>query len=468
MPGILLRIPYIQNKVSEVATTQLSGHLGVPVKIGNVDIEWFNRLVLEGLYLEDQDGKVMFEANHVAAGFEIMPLLEGKFVFTTVRLFGFSFNLRKHTPESPLNLQFVIDAFASKDSIKKEKNIDLRFNSIMIRRGNFSYNVDSEKETPGKFNAKHIDIKNLSAKISLKAFNKDSVNAHIKKMSFDEASGFSLNKLSLNVVGNRDSAFVQDFEVRLPQTDLKIGRARIDLSEIDSLPALLNNAPIDLNITPSQICLKDLSPFVPAFKNFADTIELSAEANGYINNFNLKRLTLKYSDKMLFIGQMELKNITHPEETYLLGKVNKMYITTDGISSLANNFNIDDCILLNENDVIPKTAKVIISYTKGLDRTHTINYQFEITLKENREHEDYYISICGKAKDEIKKSDFIHNIRKKFKWSSSTIRTLLTDEVYIGNMVQFKSTTVSYKNHTVVWNDDETRNRLYTSFKKSY
>jgi len=109
LPGILLRIPYIQNKVSEVATTQLSGHLGVPVKIGNVDIEWFNRLVLEGLYLEDQDGKVMFEANHVAAGFEIMPLLEGKFASRRY-VVRFSFNLRKHTPESPLNLQFVIDA----------------------------------------------------------------------------------------------------------------------------------------------------------------------------------------------------------------------------------------------------------------------------------------------------------------------------------------------------------------------
>ena len=39
------------------ATTQLSGHLGVPVKIGNVDIEWFNRLVLEGLYLKTKTGK---------------------------------------------------------------------------------------------------------------------------------------------------------------------------------------------------------------------------------------------------------------------------------------------------------------------------------------------------------------------------------------------------------------------------
>ena len=154
MPGILLRIPYIQNKVSEVATTQLSGHLGVPVKIGNVDIEWFNRLVLEGLYLEDQDGKVMFEANHSGGGIRDHAVTGRKFVFTTVRLFGFSFNLRNIRLKAPLNLQFVIDAFASKDSIKKEKNIDLRFNSIMIRRGNFSYNVDSEKEAPGKFNAK--------------------------------------------------------------------------------------------------------------------------------------------------------------------------------------------------------------------------------------------------------------------------------------------------------------------------
>ncbi len=124
-----------------------------------------------------------------------------------------------------------------------------------------------------------------------------------------------------------------------------------------------------------------------------------------------------------------------------------------------NNFNIDDLVLLNENDYLKKTAKVIISYTKELDRTHTINYQFEITLKENRDHVNYYINIFGKAADVLKRSDFIYNIRKKFCWSSSTIRTLLTDEVYIGNMVQFKSTTVSYKNHTVIRNDDKSRIR---------
>lgn len=339
MPFILLKIPYVQHQVSNIASTELSSHLGVPVKIGNVNIEWFNRLVLDNLYLEDQEGETLFEANHVAAGFEVLPLLKGKFVFSTVRLFGFSVNLKKKTPDAPLNLQFVIDAFASKDTLKKNPNIDLRFNSILIRRGNFRYDVESEAPTPGKFNGKHVDIKNLSAKISLKAFNKDSLNANIKKMSFDEASGFELNKLTMNIIGNRDSAFINNFEIKLPETDLKISRAQIGMQEIKNATELLNQAPLELNISPSQICLKDLSPFVPAFQNFTETIELSAEASGYINNINLKRLTLRYSDKMLFVGKMELKGITHPEEAYIFGQVNKMYITTEGIAGLVNNFN---------------------------------------------------------------------------------------------------------------------------------
>lgn len=339
MPFILLKIPYVQQQVSEVASTELSNHLGVPVKIGNVNIEWFNRLVLDNLYLEDRDGQTLFEANHVAAGFEVLPLLKGKFVFSTVRLFGFSVNLKKKTPDSPLNLQFVLDAFASKDTVKKNPNIDLRFNSILIRRGNFRYDVESEALTPGKFNAKHVDISNLSAKISLKAFNKDSLNANIKKMSFNEASGFELDKLSMNIIGNRDSSFINNFEIKLPKTDLKINRAKIDVQEVEDVASLLNHAPLELNISPSQVCLKDLAAFVPAFSNFTETIELSAEASGYINNIDLKRLTLRYSDKMLFIGKMELKGVSRPEEAYIFGQVNKMYITTDGIAGLVNNFN---------------------------------------------------------------------------------------------------------------------------------
>ena len=89
---------------------------------------------------------------------------------------------------------------SSKDTVKKESSLDLRINSVLIRRGRMAYHVLSEEKTPGKFNAKHVQLQNIIANISLKAMSRDSLNLGIKRLSFDEkASGFSLKKMSLKL-----------------------------------------------------------------------------------------------------------------------------------------------------------------------------------------------------------------------------------------------------------------------------
>jgi len=338
IPVILLHIPYIQNRVAGIATAELSEHLDVPVRIGKVDIEWFNRIALENVYLEDQNGDVLFDASHISAGFELLPLFKKKFVFNTIRLFGFSMRLNKETPKEKLNLQFIIDAFASSDTLKKNSHIDMKLNSIIMRRGSFTYDVFSEPVTTGKFNAKHIDIKNISASISVKELTTNSINAQIKKMSFNESSSVSLDKLSFELKANRDSAIIHDLQLKLPQTDFRINEARIELKGIEGVEELVNNAPVELIISPSEICLSDLKALVPAFSNFKEIIDISAEASGYINNIDLKRLSLNYSDKVQFLGRMELKGITTPEDAYLYGQVSRMQITNDGIKGIVNNF----------------------------------------------------------------------------------------------------------------------------------
>jgi len=337
LPAILLNVPYVQRKVSEVTSEQLAEYLGVPVQIDKIRIRWINHLILEGVSLEDQAGRQMLEATHVSAGFKPMHILAGKYVFTTVRLFGFQLNLHKETSQDKLNLQFLIDAFASKDTTKKTPDIDIRLNSILLRKGNISYHVDDEKTTPARFNPKHVDIGNISANISLKAFNKDSINANIKKLSFEEASGFQLDKLSMNLISNRDSAYIDHFEIRLPQTQLKIDKASMDIGKVDGLTTLLNDASINLSISSSSVGLQDLSSFIPAFSNFSDIIELSAEASGTVNDIDLKRLTIQLGSQMLFNGQMTMKGVTTPEDTYVFGKVNRMFITREGMTTLANN-----------------------------------------------------------------------------------------------------------------------------------
>ncbi len=411
IPVILLNIPYIQNKVSGIATAELSEHLGVPVKIGKVDIEWINRIILEEVYLEDQNGGVLFDASHISAGFELLPLFKKKIVFNTIRLFGFSMKLNKQTPEDKLNLQFVIDAFASKDTLKKSTYIDMRLNSIIMRRGSFFYDVFSEPVTNEKFNAKHIGVKNISANISVKELTTNSINAQIKKMSFDENSGLSLDKLSLQLKADRDSATIHNLQLKLPKTDFKINEARIELKDIETLEDLVNNAPIELTITPSEVRLSDLKAFVPAFTNFKEIINISAEASGYINSIDLKRLSLNYSDKVQFLGKMELKGITTPEDAYLYGQVSKMQITNDGIKGIVNNFSEKPVELpdpLNHLGVLHFTGEIsgfldnLVAYGKLTSAIGTIETDLNFGHDKNKKIGTFIKGHIGSSDLEIK------------------------------------------------------------------
>ena len=209
--------------MSSFVAGELSEVLNTKVMIGRINIGLLNRIIIDDVLLDDQKGQEMLKVTRLSAKFDIMPFFKGKISISSVQLFGFNINLQKDTPDSPPNFKFVLDAFASKDTVKKENSLDLRINSILIRRGRMAYHVLSEEDTPGKFNAKHIQLQNIIANISLKALSKDSVNLGIKRLSLDEkVSGFSLKKMSLKLVANSKRTNIDNFAIELPETSLKM------------------------------------------------------------------------------------------------------------------------------------------------------------------------------------------------------------------------------------------------------
>ena len=198
----MLNIPFIQQKITVAVTKELTHLLHTELTIGKIDIGLLNRIIVDDLRVEDRSGKEMLKVTRLSAKFSISSLFQGKIIINSVQLFGFNINLNKQNPESAPNFQFLVDAFASKDTLKEKSPLDLRINSILIRRGKLAYDVWSEPETPGKFNVSHVQLRNLIGNISLKALSNDSLNAQIKRLSFDEKSGFQLKKLTVKALAN--------------------------------------------------------------------------------------------------------------------------------------------------------------------------------------------------------------------------------------------------------------------------
>ncbi len=336
-PVTLLHIPYIQKKISAIASEKLKEILGVEVEIGSVDFELFNKLILKDLYLEDQSGKTMFQAARVAAGFDFLPMLRGKLRFSSAQLFSFQVHLSKPDKNTPLNLQFVLDAFASKDSIPKESRIDLKINNLNLRRGTFAYSIESEPETRGVFNPAHILLVDISAKIHLYELNEKRLWANIDRLSCTEQSGVSIKRLELDFIGNKELATINHLQLQLPNSSLDLRNMQIEYVNLDELHEYIKDAQVQVFILPSEISPQDLRPFVPLFAQYKDKIKIAGELSGSYDDITLKEFQLSDGNNLEFKANLTLKKLSRPDQTFIDGYFEQSYISPEGIRRLNKN-----------------------------------------------------------------------------------------------------------------------------------
>lgn len=333
----LLNIPAVQSKLTEVVAQELSEQLQTELSIGKINMGMLNRVILENLDIKDQDKKDLLRVSRLSVRFDILELLKGKISINSVQLFGFDLKLTKQTPEDKLNLQFIIDSFAS-DQPNKEPQINLRINSLLVRRGKFSYDVASADRTEDKFNPEHVQLNNIIANISLKALQNDSINAHIKRLSATETSGVDLKKLSLKVVGNRKKMAVENFEVNLPNSKLEIDTIKLNFENIKSLEEFNDQVYLSLHTLPSYITLQDLSAFVPAFKNFKERIDFGIDIDGTINQLNCSQIYLNADQHIYLHGTGNIDGLTSLKDAFIQAKLSRLSVDEQGMDFLLRNF----------------------------------------------------------------------------------------------------------------------------------
>ena len=285
----VVSIPAVQESLGRHASRFLANQLGTSVSIERVDIGLFNRLTLDHITILDQQGKDMLKARRLSATVDLLPLINGKISISSAQIFGTHAQLYQADAQSKPNFQFVIDSLASKDTTSTSA-LDLRINSLIIRHSSVSYDLLDAPQTPERLNPNHLKLTDISAHILLKALKDDTLNVNVKRLAFREQSGLQLDRLSLKYEGGRHYSLLQDFLLRMPGTQIKIGDIEANYRFRDDhfvTPSLK----VTGSILPSEITLSDLHCLVPALKNFTSTLSLQAAFNG--NGDEIKVSSLK-------------------------------------------------------------------------------------------------------------------------------------------------------------------------------
>ena len=102
---------WFKNYATDKATRFLSKELGVPVSIGQIELNYFDALTAHDLYIEDQQHDTMIHIAELGVNYDLFSFSNALIKLDEVSIKNAKVYLGVHKGEPELNLQFLIDYF---------------------------------------------------------------------------------------------------------------------------------------------------------------------------------------------------------------------------------------------------------------------------------------------------------------------------------------------------------------------
>ncbi len=291
---LLLWLGPVRERLRLTAETELSSLLGAQVKIEKLWIEPFARVGLsKAAVIDSVCGDTILSVDHIGCGVSVTQLLlSRRLVITDAELFAPELHIYRATPDSPLNVQPILDRLKSPDQEKKPMTLRLAVNTVVLRRGAVTYDVLSADEAPeGLFNPNHIHISDLTADISAPSISADEVTLSLKRLALREQCGVRIHDFHARVAMTDSLLCIDDFSTRFNSSNIAIGPLRVPYPSPDQLIPAMLASPTELEICRgTEIYLSDLSHFVAGMPAVAQPVRVDALLSGVPDSIHVKRL----------------------------------------------------------------------------------------------------------------------------------------------------------------------------------
>lgn len=305
-----LSIPPVQDYLRGRIETELRYFLGSHVEVGNLSIRPVNEAIIEEVRLFDLDGKECLYVKRLGAGINIWRLVfSGEIEITYVELLDFKADIYQKAENEPLNIDFVVQAFAPKNKNKPPAKFDLKIHNIVVRGGEVEFNkLWKEQKSDGTFDKDHLSVTNFCADITIPRLSNQHSEVDLRRLSFEEKSGLQVKEIGGYFTINPELITVSDFNIQLPETVIKTSDFIIPLSLISKTKkSTLQNDNISLRIRDSKVTPSNLSAFYKPLSSIDVPIPIEVALVLDTDKINIENLKLGPSSgfSLTLTGKLE-------------------------------------------------------------------------------------------------------------------------------------------------------------------
>lgn len=332
---VLLHLPPVQTFLGSTVATALAQKFGTEVSVGRISLGFFNRIIIDDVRMLDQKGDSMIYASRLSAKVDLLPLKDGKISVSSAQLFGLRANIYRQNAKSDMNIQFMLDSLASKDTTQ-HKPLDLRIGSVIIRHGSIAYNQRDIASAAGVFSPQHIGISNLSAHIALHHLTDNDIHLSIKKIAFTDKSGLQVKNLRFKVNADKHQARLSDFQLELPKSHLLLEDLIATYRTNEKGTLISETLQFEGGIKPSLITLSDVACFAPILRKWNDALYIDTHFSGTSTSARIHQLHFKTQSGSILL-KANAKASDWNRKLHWLANIETLRVSDEGVEQIAAN-----------------------------------------------------------------------------------------------------------------------------------
>ncbi|HEX8561549.1 MAG TPA: translocation/assembly module TamB domain-containing protein [Flavobacterium sp.] len=218
---VLIQVPAIQNVIKDKAVAYLEDKIKTPVRIDRIEIGLPKKVIIEGVYLQTQQGDTLFFGERMALDISLLRLLSNEVEVNSIDLRGITANVTRDK-DSIFNFGYIIKAFDS-GKPKDTSGAPMTFSIDKINLDRIKVRFDDEI-TKNDLTASlyHLDTR-------VKKFDMEKSEYAIPKITLD---GLKVNLTQGQLVREIGTTTTEVADSLAKKPDIKLDLGEIDLRRI--------------------------------------------------------------------------------------------------------------------------------------------------------------------------------------------------------------------------------------------
>jgi hypothetical protein len=304
----VLKSSRVQTYVTQRLSSYLSDEYNTVVKTGRVELSLFEGLVLEDLYVEDQQKDTLLYVGSVGVFPKGFPRSTSKLNFRSISADRLYLNVYE-LPDSTLNMQFILDAFASEDTSETSELL-LTCRELTISESRINYRVLNPDTVQG-INYGDLALRDFNFDLEDFKLHNDDIDLASAVISMKEKSGFNLDGLSFENASLQGNIIQSDaIGLSTPQSFIEIRSFIMDYSEPEAFSNFSDAVYLNGIFSDSTfVTASDLNAFLDEAIMGFDDLALSGTLSGKVNQMQLRNFKLRVGNILRFQLQANINNL---------------------------------------------------------------------------------------------------------------------------------------------------------------